>query len=80
MTASTHYSNSSLTMSHLVTLAGRRSDMREALNWCFDNCPSFALEEVRVLDAEDGLDYAEFTMLFHSDRDAVLFKTFWNDR
>lgn len=63
---------------YLFSLAGTRETMRECINWCFDNCSSeFLITEIA---GYGGCDYATFDLRMDNDRDAVLFKTFWNDR
>ncbi|MFZ4165277.1 hypothetical protein [Brevundimonas sp. NPDC058933] len=75
-----HTPSSRLTISYIVSLSGDRATIREALNWCFDNSVSFNLHEACLYDEETVGDWADFTLTFRNDRDAVLFKTFWNDR
>lgn len=71
-----------LTMNYLFSLSGKRDTVREAINWCFDNLTShWQLESTSDLYGKDGVgDWAEFEIVITEDRDAVLFKTFWNDR
>lgn len=69
-----------LTSYHHVHLRGSREIVREAVNWCFDNCSEgWSLE--RMDDPQPDTDgWASIQVEFEADRDAVLFKTFWNDR
>lgn len=60
---------------------GDRQTVRAAINWCFDNCTGeWGMD--RVFDPNPQVEQAWATMAveFTDDRDAVLFKTFWNDR
>lgn len=66
-----------------VAFSGDKATVREAMNWLFDNCSEdFEIERIFV-DEEFGpsLKFStDMVIVFYGDRDAVLFKTFWNER
>ena len=75
-------SDTHLHIRHNITFQGNREKVREAINWCFSNCSGEWVMD-RICDCypdkgEDGWASVQFE--FSDDRDAVLFKTFWNDR
>lgn len=71
-----------LRTTYKIEFSSNRVPTREAINWCFDNATSdWSLEKVhQTIEDNDGDGWASFVVNFSSDRDAVLFKTFWNDR
>lgn len=71
-----------LTMNYVFDLSGDRDTIREAINWCFDNLSGqWGISDVCDHYGEGGPGcWAEFALTITEDRDAVLFKTFWNDR
>lgn len=72
----------SLSIRYQMTFGANRATTQEAINWCFDNCESdFRFNHIHDSSpCREVGNWASFEIVFTTDRDAVLFKTFWNDR
>lgn len=84
-------------ITHNVSFQATKTEVHEALNWCFENftgnwsvehvghvapstIPIYANSSGKPSQTIHSEGRTSMSLKVEEDRDAVLFKTFWNDR